>query len=177
MQIKIVQASPPHTASTLLVNLIHGFISPEEHVKYQTENLIHKYLITRTHNIDVDVLINKFKMYDIFFVMSERNDHKIKRLIDDKYRNRKNVLILNYDELVETETNKKDTIIENIYQKFKNFFPEELTQNKSERTLKEQMKKRMNIVNETVERMKNLSFSEIDSFTDIHGSHRNRDFN
>ena len=70
-----------HTGSTLLLNLIHGFISPQEEIHYDTETLIEKLLITKTHNINITQLENKYPQYKLFFIMSERNDSKIKKNI------------------------------------------------------------------------------------------------
>lgn len=53
MNFKIIQASPPHTGSTLLLNLIHGFLRPDESVNIKV-SLIDKYLITKTHNTNYE---------------------------------------------------------------------------------------------------------------------------
>ena len=81
IMIKIIQSSPTHTGSTLLLNLIHGFVCPQEEIHWDTDNLIHKFLITKTHNTNVTQLENKFSQYKLFFIMSERNDDKVQRLI------------------------------------------------------------------------------------------------
>ena len=43
---KIIQSSPARTGSTLLLNLIHGYLLPDEEIHCPTERLIGKFLIT-----------------------------------------------------------------------------------------------------------------------------------
>lgn len=86
MNIKIIQSSYPGTGSTLLSNLIHGFLSPHEEIHYDTESLIDEYLITKTHNTNIEELEQKYPQYKLFFIMSERNDNKIRRPINEEYK-------------------------------------------------------------------------------------------
>lgn len=172
--IKIIQSSPPHTGSTLLLNLIHGFISPQEEIHWDTNSLIEKYLITKTHNTNITQLENKYPQYKLFFIMSERNDSKIKRKIPDKYKKKSNVLVINYDKLLETNNNSIKNIIDYIFNEFNNFIPKEIKPNKDADLIKDDMGKRFKRVNETVELMKDKPFSKWDKFTGIHGGHRDR---
>lgn len=55
MTIKVIQTSPPQTGSTLLLNLIQGFLKPED--TYHGEDEIDKTLIVKSHQLD----ISKFK--------------------------------------------------------------------------------------------------------------------
>jgi len=175
MAIKIVQASPWRTGSTLLVNLIHGFISPQEEVHYDTESLIHEFLITKTHTTNIDHLEKEYPQYKLLFIVSERNDSKVQSLIINEYRKKSNVLIINYDKLLETENNSSSTIIDYIFNEFDNFIPKELKPAKDAYLIKDDMKKRVKIVNDTVEAMKDKAFNDPpDKLTGIHGSHRNR---
>tara|TARA_B110000879_G_C11175577_1_gene515812 strand:+ start:2274 stop:2813 length:540 start_codon:yes stop_codon:yes gene_type:complete len=174
MDFKIIQSSPKHTGSTLLLNLIHGFLSPDEAIHWDTERLIDKYLITKTHNLHIEEWENKYQQYKLFFIMSERNDSKVKKLINEKYKQKSNVLIINYDKLLETDKRSINDIIDYVFDIFINFIPKELHPQKDNHLIKEDMKKRINKLNETVERMKDKSFELWDRFTGIHGSHRNR---
>ena len=142
--IKIIQSSHPCTGSTLLLNLIHGFISPQEETHYETNNLIDKFLITKTHNTNITQLENTHFQYKLFFIMSERNDSKIQAKIDNEYKNKSNVLVINYDKLLETDNNSINNIIDYTFNEFNNFIPND------------------------------KSFDEWDTFTGIHGNHRNR---
>ena len=171
--IKIIQSSYPDTGFTLLLNLIHGFISPQEKIHYDTSSLIHEFLITKTHNTNITQLENTYLQYKLFFIMSERNDSKIQAKINNEYKNKSNVLVINYDKLLETYNSIKD-IIDYIFNEFNNFIPKELKPNKDNDLIKNDMEERLNLVNEMVKLMKDKPFSEWDRFTGIHGSHKNR---
>ena len=171
---KIIQSSPIHTGSTLLLNLIHGYLSPDEEIHYNTERLIDKFLITKTHNTNVKYWIDKYPQYKLFFIMSERNDSKVKRMINSEYRQYPNVLIINYDKFVVSDNNSQENVINYIFNKLNDFLPKELKPNKDDNLIKIDIEKRFNIVNETVRQMKHKNFNEYDKFTHIHGSHRNR---
>lgn len=170
--IRIVQSSPPHTGSTLLMNLIHGLLCPDESALAVED--VTQSLITKTHNINIENIERKFPNYKLYFIMSERNDNKIHSLINNKYRNKNNVLIINYNEILETQSNDLDKVINHIFDKFINFLPKELLPTKSNESLKEAMKDRINKMNEICLIMKDKPFAEWDRFTGIHGGHRNR---
>jgi len=172
--IKIIQSSHPRTGSTLLLNLIHGFISPLEKYHWNTESLIEKFLITKTHNINITEFEDKYPQYKLFFIMSERDDGKVKRKVPDEYKKKSNVLVIDYNKLLETNDNTINNIVDYMFNELNKFIPKELKPNKSDDSIKDDMKKRMNKVNEAVELMKNKPFSECDPLTGIHGSHRNR---
>ena len=172
--IKIIQSSPPHTGSTLLINLIHGFISPEEEIHWNTDSLIEKFLITKTHNTNIIDFENKYPQYKLFFIMSERTDSKIKAEINNEYKKKSNVLVINYNKLLETNNNNIKNIIDYTFNEINNFIPKELKPNKHDDLIKDDMKKRFKKVNETVELMKDKPFRTWDKFTGIHGNHRDR---
>ena len=174
MRKKIIQSSHPGTGSTLLLNLIHGFLSPHEEIHVDTNSLIHKFLITKTHETNIEELEKRYSQYKLFFIMSERNDSKIKCPINKEYIKKSNVLVINYDKLVETDNNSIKNIIDYVFNKFIDFIPKELKPQKDNDLIKDDMEKRMNLLNETVTQMKDKDFSEWDRFTGIHGSHRNR---
>lgn len=173
-KIKIIQSSPTHTGSTLLVNLVHGYISPDEKVHWNTQLLINKFLITKTHNTNIEFWEKKYPQYKLFFIMSERNDKKICKKINSKSRKKSNVLIINYDKILVNDNNNQKNMIDYIFNKFNNFIPKKLKPNKCDDLIKDDMEKRLNIVNDTVLKLKDKSFDIYDKFTHIHGSHRNR---
>ena len=106
--------------------------------------------------------------------MSERNDSKMKRMINSKYRQKSNVLIINYDRLLVNDNNSQKNLINYIFNQINDFIPKELKPNKDDNLIKDDMEKRLNILNETYKKMKHMSFNVIDKFTHIHGNHRNR---
>jgi hypothetical protein len=168
--IKIIQSSHPNSGSTLLLNLIHGFICPQEEVHWDTSALIDKFLITKTHCTDVNQFEKTYPEYKLFFIISERNDIEMQ----EKYKEKSNVLVINYDKLLETDNNSLKNIIDYIFNEFNNFIPKELKPNKDDDLIKDDMEKRIKILNEVVYQLKDKEFSDWDKFTGIHGSHRNR---
>jgi len=172
--IKIIQSSRPRTDSTLLLNLLHGFISPEEEIHWKTEKLIDKFLITKTHNTNITLMEYKYPQYKLFFIMSGRNDSHVQEEIDNEYKKKSNVLVINYDKILVSDNNSIDDIIEFTFNEFNNFLPKEIKPDKDDNLIKKDMKKRMEIVNETVINMKDMSFEKWDKFTGIHGSHKYR---
>ena len=171
---RIIQASLPHTGSTLLLNLLLGFIAPHESYQWDTKNLIDSYLVTKTHNININKWTNKYKHYKLYFVMSERNDNKIHAVIPNKYKKKNNVLIINYNQINVTNKLLLDDVIENIFNLFINFFPYDLIPKKEHIIIKKDMKNRIISMNQCYEKIKNKPFTYCDSFFGIHGSHRNR---
>ena len=171
---RIIQASYARTGSTLLLNLIHGFLLPQEPYHCPTNDLIDDFLITKTHDLDINKWINKYKKYKLYFVMSERIDNKVRKKINNKYKKKDNILVINYDEINVTKKLSLDNVIENIFNKFKLFFPKDLIPKKEDSLIKKDMKQRIIEMNKCVKRLKNKPFSYCDQFYGIHGSHRNR---
>ena len=171
---KIIQSSPDHTGSTVLINLVHGYLLPDENVHWNTETLIDKFLITKTHNTNIKFWEKKYPQYKLFFIMSERNDSKVCRKINSKYRKKSNVLIINYDKLLINDNYSQKNMIDYIFNKINNFIPKNLKPNKDDDLIKDDMEKRFNIVNETVAKLKDKPFNTFDKFTHVHGSHRDR---
>jgi len=98
----------------------------------------------------------------LYFVCSERGD----KVIDEKYHHYKNVLIFNYDELLETETYSVEDIVTNAYNKLIGVLPGDIELNKQDAVERIQ---KMNLVYEEI---KNKPFSYADDFYQLHGSHR-----
>ena len=171
--IKVVQSSPPRTGSTLLLNLIHGFLSPCEQIHWNTEKKIDEFMITKTHETNLEKFTKKYE-YEFYFIMTERYDDNVHALIDKKYKTLENVLIINYDEINVTENLSLDDVINNIYLKFVKFFPLKIIPQKDSLYIKKDMKKRILGMNDCVEKLKSRDFSYWDKFYGIHGSHRNR---
>ena len=93
--IKIIQTSPPHTGSTLLLNLIHGYLLPECKIVWGEDNnelekvyIKETDLIVKTHINNIDKIIDDYKEYDLYFIVSIRHDEKIQRNI------KKNIIVI-----------------------------------------------------------------------------------
>jgi hypothetical protein len=175
--ILIIQTSPPHSASTFLVNALHGLIEQMKDTKISF--LFHKnsninfnnidIAIIKTHNTNIDELISEYKdKYELYFVCSERDNEYI--YIDNKYKSYNNVIVFDFNELNETQDNTLPIIIDNIYNKLCKL----LSKHNFIKLNKETGITRIKNMNKRYQEIKNKSFDYVDPFFEIHGSHRNR---
>jgi len=166
----IIQTSRTRTGSTVLVNMLYGFIIKNEPIRFlMSVDNIPRYLldnkttIFKFHKPDIDEFIEKHSdKYNLYFVCSERGD----KVIDEKYHHYKNVLFFNYDELLETETYSVEDIVNNAYNKLRCFLPDDIELNKSDAV------ERIHKMNTLYEYIKDKPFSYADDFFQLHGSHR-----
>lgn len=174
MNTKIIQTSPSHTGSTVLVNLIYGLLEPESPVEYRgsRRKFTEEKLIIKTHDQNIDTIMQDLKEYDLYFVMSERDDEKEQKLINQKFRKYENVLIFDYTELVETKNKSLQEICENAERKLTSFLPQVIMQ-QAKGDLK-QMHERISSMNKRYQEIKKEGFSYVDPFYHLHGSHRDR---
>ena len=133
MKILIIQTSPMHTCSTLLVNSIYGLIpeltdkkiildsgSDENFDKY-----FNNIIVIKSHHTHIDALIERYEhKYKLFFICSERKEYGY--LIDEKYKSYNNVIVFQFEELNESHDNNIYKIIKNIYNKIINVLKIEL---------------------------------------------------
>ena len=180
MKTLIIQTSPKHTASTLLVNALYGII-PElfdkkiakenqgvQNIEKNFDNLI----VVKTHKINIDELIENYgKQYNLFFVCSERNDKNL--TIEKRYKDYVNVIAFDYNELNETEQNSLTEIVNTIYIRLNDMFNKNLLDNDIKLD-KNKCVERILQMNARYEEIKLLPFTYIDPFFEIHGSHRDR---
>ena len=176
---KIIQSSPILTGSTVLLNLVYGFFLPHEQYRFselldEKDNIISSFFIIKSHNINIDDIMERYNDYNLYFVMSERNDEKINGLINDTYKKYNNVLVIDFKELNETSELSLNKIVENIFHKFKNFFPEPLIPKVEDEIIKKNMEERIINMNRLYEEIKHNHFGYSDYFYGIHGSHRGR---
>jgi hypothetical protein len=176
MRILIIQTSPGHTASTLLVNAIYGLIPELSNKKIiyidnfdeNFQEYFNNIICIKTHDTNIDEIIKKFKdIYKLYFICSDRKEFNY--LIDDKYRLYENVIIFEYEELNETDTYDVPMIINNIYNKLNKVLKIDLNIDSGI--------KRIHDMNKLYNDIKMNSFEYIDDFFQIHGSHRNRNKN
>jgi hypothetical protein len=185
-KILIFQVSPPHTASTVLVNALYGIIEdlrdqPVFFYDYSIEpyiildNRLEKefaeknIVIVKTHNTNIDSLINLCKdTYELFFICSQRVKENL--CIDQKYMKYKNVHVFNFVELNETSENTLLNIIDNIYDRLYRF----LSEYECIKLNKENGIKRVCDMNKIYDEIRKKPFTYVNTFYHIHGSHRNR---
>ena len=176
MKTLIIQTSPPHTASTFLVNAIHGLIPElfDKKIIYNhgvfisntDESVFGNINVVKSHNINIDELINKYQnKYKLFFICSERRERNYR--MDNKYKAYNNVVMFDFVELNETSDYTLSQIVDNIYNKLKNVLVDvDLDKSKC--------MERLILMNKKYEEIKDKNFGYIDHFFQLHGSHRNR---
>ena len=169
MNTRIVQNGFPGTGTTPLANLIYGLVAPDSPIKFGDHHIKH-HIITKTHNTDVDELMAMFPEYNLYFIMIDRGYERVKARIDDKYRSYKNVLIINYSEILETKEWDVKNIADNLFPKLLKFLPTEIVPNPSEGA--DRMATRLRNMNSRYEEIKDEPFSHYDPFYHIHGKHR-----
>ena len=172
----IIQCSPPHTGSTVLVNILYGLIHYNNPVIYINFNnkpgygIINNLLkndnicIIKTHICNIDRLINHLNNYNLYFICSERDE----KIINKKYLSYNNVLVLNYNELLEANSNSVRNIVENVSSKLISFLPSHINLDN------EKAIQRINDMNNTYNLIKDKPFSYVNKFYHLHGSHRDR---
>lgn len=166
----IIQTSYQNTGSTVLTNLLYGLIQHTKPVFYfesltDEVPLMNDVNILKTHILDINKLLEKFgESYDIYFVCSERND----KTISTNFKNMKNVLIFDYNELNEVVGYSVDNIVQNVFEKLSLFLPKHIGLN-----IKTAVE-RINNMNSLYEKIKKRQFTYFDKFYHIHGSHRGR---
>jgi len=178
LNILIIQTSPKHTASTLLVNALYGIIEELKNKKIietldeDFKNNFNNIIVIKSHDLNIDNLFEKYKNdYEIYFVCSERAEKNL--YIEPKYKSYNNVIVFDYFELNETSKNTILNIINNIYNKVQKL----LFKYDYIKLNKECGIQRIINMNNRYNEIKNYSFEYIDPFYEIHGSHRNRDLN
>ncbi len=167
---KIIQTSPHGTGSTLLVNILTGLFYDKEPIHWISVSKPYsvklKHFITKIHKTDIDQwLANQPDSDKLFFVMSERE-----KRIDDKYRTYDNVLIVSYDELLETKTNSIEQIVDCVHEKLIGILTKELIDEMN----KPRAVQRVKDMNAFYATIKNKPFNYLDEYYHLHGSHRGR---
>jgi hypothetical protein len=164
---KIIQCSPPRTASTVLFNIIYGLIYPGAPVDNGGGAGDEKKDIIITHDVDIDRWSNRIKNKDLYFISSERPNLGNK-VIRAKYYDYENTIQFQYEELNATEDYTVRDIVTHIHDKLYNFLPKEIKLDK------ESAIERIKNMNKLYEEIRYLPFSHYDKFYHLHGSHRNR---
>lgn len=174
--IRIIQASPHHTGSTFVYNLLAGFIDNKPYpmsCRYKPSTLpsalLEDNIIIKTHHTHIKDWSNTIKNYSLYFVCTERNDQKIKsHFIPKQYKQMLNVLCIPYEDILVTESQKLNDVIKKIYEKVVNFLPPEMDLNY------QQGYDRVVAMNNLYQKIKDKPFSYFDNFYGLHGGHRSR---
>lgn len=121
----------------------------------------HDFMVLKTHEVNLDIITDQFSDHNLFFVCSERRS--IGHQFDAKYRDWSNVAIFDYTDL----TGPLIDIVDNIYGRLE---PMMLSVPLSPWLGYE----RAEAMNARYAEIAHLPFSYVDSFYQIHGSHRGR---
>ena len=149
MKTLIIQTSPIHTASTVLVNALYGMIPElsnmnaigtwdcwdihelngdtfEESIKLKTPNDFQNIIVLKSHDVFLDYFMNKYsESYNIYFISSERREkNSPDYMIPDKYRNYDNLVIFDFEELNATTDYDVEDIGDCIYNKVSSLIKE-----------------------------------------------------
>jgi len=173
MNTLIIQYSPEHTASTLLVNALYGLIPSlkSKPINYNDFRLNPnaEIQVIKTHNSNLDWFICRYsRLYNLFFICSEREERNL--LVNSKYKLYDRVIVFPFSELNETESNPLSTIINNIANKISHKFGSLLNIVLDV----DSGIRRVTLMNELYETIKHKPFTYYDRVYHIHGSHRNR---
>lgn len=160
--IRIIQSSKKRTGSTLMVNILYGLISPNKPVIFYNDELIKKNLVFKSHNTNFSEIEKRFNNYKLYFISIERDNLKIEK----KYHEWSNTIIFNYNQLINKST---VNLVKMVADKLGEMLKISHSFNINRAV------KRVNNMNIRCEELKDKSFNFIDSFYQIHGSHRNRD--
>jgi len=164
-RVKIIQASTAHTGSTVLANCLTEMFDKGKAVRCGVSSLSDKNIVTKTHNVDFEFWSEKYKNEDLFFFVTHRENHK---KIDKHYMSWDNVVIFQYEEILETESWSVLSICTNIYNKvlsvIENINPESI----------KDMEARILEMNRIYDQIKDKPFKYYDEYFHIHGSHRGR---
>jgi hypothetical protein len=173
--IKIIQVSVPRTGSTVLYNVLLGLFEKKDKEfigidKYNFLNNIHEKdenFIFKSHDLNIDTFIKKYgNKYDLYFISTERDN----KTIDKKFHNYKNVIIINYNNLLETKENTIENIVHNIFNNIKHLFEGRLNYSIENAVTRI---KEMNLYYETI---KDKPFTFHDNIYSIHGHHRTKKY-
>ena len=192
MKTLIIQTSPVHTASTVLVNGLYGMIPElshmnvigvwdcndeyhcdeetfEDYIALNTPNDFEDIVVVKSHNTYLDYYMAKYSYhYDIYFVSSERKEKNVAEyMIPEEYRNYDNLILFDYEEINETEDYSVEDIVNCMYDKLSKTI---LNLNFS----KSGGVDRIRGMNKRYQEIKDRPFDYLDEFYHIHGSHRNR---
>ena len=166
-----VQASPTGTGSTVLVNLIHGILAPDEGIVWTVNASQADSLIVKTHNMNFRRWERSNWRKDVYSVVSERRPD---RLLDRTDSVHHKVLIVDFDTLNETPDHSLQDIAADFVTRLRAFLPARAFPDLDDAALTARAVSRIKAMNEVYARISDQPFSVVDPFYHIHGSHRGR---
>jgi hypothetical protein len=187
----IFQASPPHTASTVLNNVLIGMFEPDAEYSfmiYNKERTIRRHdkdvsiddghIVTKTHILDLMGLYKQHRTVfdEILFVVANRGISPETR-IDASLCQYNNVLCVEYEELLYSDDQGREMVVRALAQKLKDrfdyFFGDELDLMDGNR-LKNAVT-RLAQMDQATMSLADQPFTFSDNKFGVHGGHRHRD--
>jgi len=187
----IFQASPPHTASTVLNNFLIGMFEPGAEYSfmvYNQERTIRRHdkdvaiddghIVTKTHITDLMGLYKQHRnaFDEIMFVVANRGVNPETR-IDSSLCQYNNVLCIEFEELLYSDEHGRESVVRALAEKLKDrfgyFFGAHLDLMDSNR-LKNAVIRLQQMDQATIS-MADQPFTVSDNKFGVHGGHRNRD--
>ena len=155
----IIQSSSPHTGSTLLSNVLYGFFCPKRPINY-------KRTINRRCQLSKVVKTHSNKGFwkdirNVIIVTSVRDGHPESFGKDDR-----NIVVVPYEVLLGTEVEIATRVYDILSKRVKGLPNRKRSINRGARRLKAMNIRYLEIQYRT--------FSFVDPFFHLHGSHRNR---
>ena len=186
----IFQASPPHTASTVVNNWLMGLFEPDANYSFMINNReqtirhvdrsvpIDTTIVTKTHVLDLMGLYKKFRPQfdEIFFVVSNRGTSPETR-IDDSLCQYNNVLCIEFEDLLFSNEQEMRQMVHRLTLMFQNRFEYFFGPNSNllgERSQANAVRRLEEMAQATVA-LADKPFSVSDKKFGVHGGHRNRD--
>ena len=187
----IFQASPPHTASTVLNNFLIGMFEPEADYSFMVwdrERRVRRndkdvsiddgHIVTKTHILDLMGLYKQHrdKFDEVLFVVANRGVNPETR-VDASLCQYNNVLCVEYEELLYSDEQGRQTVVRQLAQKLKGrfnyFFGEHLDLLDSNRL--QNAVTRLQQMDQATIALADQPFTVSDNKFGVHGGHRNRD--
>lgn len=181
----IIQASPPHTASTVATNWLMGLLQPNADFAFMenwpevpirqggVDTTIDSHVVTKTHDLDLLSLYKKTRpIFDeVFFVVSFRGDDPSTR-VNEELCQFKNVLCIEYEELIFTNRKELEEMIHRLTgklkQRFEFFFGPDWLRDQDELNARYRLEK----MAKTKTEMTNETHDKIDIKFGVHGGQR-----
>ena len=170
--------SPPRTASTLLVNVVHGLYDPFSPVIAEDSPPKVETNIIKTHNCSYRAWTKNYPEHKLYFVCSERREiealipYKNNICIDNEFVLHDNVVVFRYDELLYArrpllvQRVERRDVVHKIAKKLESVIP--IPQNIDAAVA------RASDMDDRCAEIADKPFSFYDEYYHIHGSHRER---
>lgn len=188
----IFQASPPHTASTVVNNWLIGLFEPDADYSFMINDAQRRirrngknisinngHIVTKTHVKDLSSLYKQYQAQfgEIFFVASNRGSDPRTR-IDDSLCQHTNVLCLEYQEVLFSNHREMKAMVKSLTDRFQDkfgYFFDEADEDFFGVDSQANAVRRLGDMMMAIDEMADEPFEVSDRTFGVHGGHRQRD--